>query len=165
MTNKKDIKSSKAGKGLVAAKNSGQADEHDLLIENLKAERAAKSAARLRRSEAEARTVHTRSFPQERKEGWWVFVEDKSSETMMIEGGTLRKPDEICEDDELELQFMAPKEAGRREYVVWCRSDSVCGCDASVQLEVEVVSGGDVDGVQEESSEPSLRRRLKQDKN
>ena len=95
-----------------------------------------------------------------------MFIEDKSNETLKFAPGTLpfHKLDKICEDDEVVLKFMAPSKAGRHEYVVWCRSDSVYGCDASVELEVEVVNGDEEPGVvQEDDGEPSLRRRLKLD--
>ena len=124
---------------LVAPKDVNPLDEYDCLIEKYKANCEAKKAKHRKRTELQTHTVYSRNFPQEKTEGWWVFIEDKNnSELESCWPKSIRKLDRICQDDEIELKFIAPAEAGKYTYVVWCRSDSMYGCDASVELELYV---------------------------
>ena len=133
-------KITKKDKVLLATKDVDQIEKYDSLIENFKVICENKIESLIRRSEVRPHTVYTRNFPQEKTEEWWVFVEDKNNEKLMFAPRiqSICKLDAIGENDAIELQFLAPEEAGRYTYVVWCRSDSMYGCDASVELELIV---------------------------
>ena len=148
-------KVTKKDKTLVAPKDVDSQKDFDFFIENYKANYENKKAKHRKMIEVKAHTVYSRNFPQEKTEGWWVFIEDKKNEKLELTSGSppICKLDGIGEDDEIELQFIAPEAAGKHTYVVWCRSDSMYGCDASVELELFVNKNEDVENIEEDDIE------------
>ena len=72
-------------------------------------------------------------FPSEKKENWWLVVGDASTNLLLsVKKVTLGK------SAKLNLEFLAPEEAGDYDLTLFCMSDSYLGCDQEFPISLSV---------------------------
>jgi pre-mRNA-splicing helicase BRR2 len=77
--------------------------------------------------------VHAPRFPKPKEEGWWLVIGDSSTNQLLaIKRVALQKQARV------KLEFGAPAEAGRRDYMIYLMSDSYLGCDQESEFTVDV---------------------------
>uniref|UniRef100_A0A0E0P155 RNA helicase n=1 Tax=Oryza rufipogon TaxID=4529 RepID=A0A0E0P155_ORYRU len=87
--------------------------------------------------QSEAGPVHAPRFPKPKEEGWWLVIGDRSTDQLLaIKRVKLQKRARV------KLEFAAPAEAGRKDYMVYLMSDSYLGCDQEYEFAVDVKDAG-----------------------
>ncbi|XP_027169983.1 DExH-box ATP-dependent RNA helicase DExH12-like isoform X2 [Coffea eugenioides] len=72
-------------------------------------------------------------YPQVKEEGWWLVVGDpKTDQLLAIKTVTFQRKSTV------RLDFDAPAEAGRRNYMLYFMSDSYLGCDQEYSFIIDV---------------------------
>ncbi|KAJ8623437.1 hypothetical protein MRB53_031966 [Persea americana] len=67
------------------------------------------------------------------KEGWWIVVGDnKSDQLLAIKRISLQRRSEV------QLNFTAPVEVGKKAYMLYFMSDSYLGCDQEYGFTIDV---------------------------
>lgn len=84
-------------------------------------------------------------FPGEKREGWWIVVGDTSTNLLY----SLKRVN-LQLLQKVDLEFMAPEEAGDYNLKLFCMSDSYLGCDQEYDLPLSVAAGGDDENSDEE---------------
>ncbi|KAG2647951.1 hypothetical protein PVAP13_1NG004400 [Panicum virgatum] len=86
---------------------------------------------------SEVGPVHAPRFPKPKEEGWWLVIGDSSTNQLLaIKRVALQKRARV------KLEFSAPAEAGRKDYMIYLMSDSYLGCDQEYEFAVDVKDGG-----------------------
>uniref|UniRef100_A0A0D9ZCZ7 RNA helicase n=1 Tax=Oryza glumipatula TaxID=40148 RepID=A0A0D9ZCZ7_9ORYZ len=87
--------------------------------------------------QSEAGPVHALRFPKPKEEGWRLVIGDRSTDQLLaIKRVKLQKRARV------KLEFAAPAEAGRKDYMVYLMSDSYLGCDQEYEFAVDVKDAG-----------------------
>ncbi|GJN18769.1 hypothetical protein PR202_gb05967 [Eleusine coracana subsp. coracana] len=86
---------------------------------------------------SEVGPVQAPRFPKPKEEGWWLVVGDSSTNQLLaIKRVALQKRARV------KLEFTAPAEAGRKNYMIYLMSDSYLGCDQEYEFTVDVKDAG-----------------------
>ncbi|CAO2183145.1 unnamed protein product [Urochloa humidicola] len=86
---------------------------------------------------SEVGPVHALRFPKPKEEGWWLVIGDSSSNHLLaIKRVVLQKRARV------KLEFRAPADAGRKDYMIYLMSDSYLGCDQEYELTINVKDAG-----------------------
>jgi pre-mRNA-splicing helicase BRR2 len=86
---------------------------------------------------SEVGPVHAPRFPKPKEEGWWLVIGDSSTNQLLaIKRVALQKRARV------KLEFSAPAEAGRKDYMIYLMSDSYLGCDQEYEFTVDVKDAG-----------------------
>jgi pre-mRNA-splicing helicase BRR2 len=86
---------------------------------------------------SEVGPVHAARFPKPKDEGWWLVIGDSSTNQLLaIKRVALQKRARV------KLEFTAPAEAGRKDYMIYLMSDSYLGCDQEYEFTVDVKDAG-----------------------
>jgi pre-mRNA-splicing helicase BRR2 len=86
---------------------------------------------------SEVGSVHAPRFPKPKEEGWWLVIGDSSTNQLLaIKRVALQKRARV------KLEFSAPPEAGRKNYMIYLMSDSYLGCDQEYEFTVDVKDAG-----------------------
>ncbi|WVZ78242.1 hypothetical protein U9M48_025985 [Paspalum notatum var. saurae] len=86
---------------------------------------------------SEVGPVHAPRFPKPKEEGWWLVIGDSSTNQLLaIKRVALQKRARV------KLEFSAPGEAGRKDYMIYLMSDSYLGCDQEYEFTVDVKDAG-----------------------
>ncbi|CAL4954921.1 unnamed protein product [Urochloa decumbens] len=81
--------------------------------------------------------VHAPMFPKPKEEGWWLVIGDSSTNHLLaIKRVALQKRASV------KLEFSAPADAGRKDYMIYLMSDSYLGCDQEYELTISVKDAG-----------------------
>nr|CAB3465383.1 unnamed protein product [Digitaria exilis] len=95
---------------------------------------------------SEVGPVHASRFPKPKEEGWWLVIGDSSANQLLaIKRVALQKRARV------KLEFSAPAEAGRKDYMIYLMSDSYLGCDQEYEFTVDVK---DADGWEGKKEKP-----------
>lgn len=86
----------------------------------------------------ESLPVHCPYFPEPKQEWWWVFI-GESTHKIMVTG--LQKIQTLTDEDEIDVQFMAPSSPGTYNLVLYVVSDSYYGIDITKNIKLEVKKG------------------------
>lgn len=86
---------------------------------------------------SEVGPVHAPRYPMPRQEGWWLVIGDSSSDQLLA-----IKWVALQQRARLKLEFTAPTEAGKKDYMVFLMSDSYLGCDQEYEFTVNVKDAG-----------------------
>ncbi|CAO2171153.1 unnamed protein product [Urochloa humidicola] len=86
---------------------------------------------------SEVGPVHAPRFPKPKEEGWWLVIGDRSTNHLLaIKRVALQKRARV------KLEFSAPADAGRKDYMIYLMSDSYLGCDQEYELTINVKGAG-----------------------
>ncbi|CAD6222868.1 unnamed protein product [Miscanthus lutarioriparius] len=86
---------------------------------------------------SEVGPVHAPRFPKPKEEGWWLVIGDSSTNQLLaIKRVALQKRARV------KLEFSAPAETGRKDYMIYLMSDSYLGCDQEYEFTVDVKDAG-----------------------
>jgi pre-mRNA-splicing helicase BRR2 len=92
-------------------------------------------------------TVSASLYPKVKKEGWWIVIGDTSTNTLYsLKRVTLQQSQNI------NLEFMAPDEAGDYNLTLFCMSDSYLGCDQEYEVLLSIAAA-DSDESESETEE------------
>jgi pre-mRNA-splicing helicase BRR2 len=92
-------------------------------------------------------TVSASLYPKVKKEGWWIVIGDTSTNTLYsLKRVTLQQSQNI------NLEFMAPDEAGDYNLTLICMSDSYLGCDQEYEVLLSIAAA-DSDESESETEE------------
>jgi pre-mRNA-splicing helicase BRR2 len=92
-------------------------------------------------------TVSSSLYPKVKKEGWWIVIGDTSTNTLYsLKRVTLQQSQNI------NLEFMAPDEAGDYNLTLFCMSDSYLGCDQEYEVLLSIAAA-DSDESESETEE------------
>ncbi|KAF9622498.1 hypothetical protein IFM89_031902 [Coptis chinensis] len=84
-------------------------------------------------------------YPIAKEEGWWLVVGDsKTNQLLAIKRVSLQR------ESNVNLEFAAPAEFGKKSYTLYFVCDSYLGCDQEYQFTIDVkaaAGGGDESGV------------------
>jgi pre-mRNA-splicing helicase BRR2 len=87
--------------------------------------------------DSEVGPVHAPRFPKQKEEGWWLVIGDSSTNQLLaIKRVALQKRARV------KLEFTAPAEAGRKDYMIYMMSDSYLGCDQEYEFTIDVKDAG-----------------------
>ena len=86
---------------------------------------------------SEVGPVHAPRYPKPRLEGWWLVIGDSSSDQLLA-----IKWVAVLQRASLKLEFVAPAEAGKKDYMVFLMSDSYLGIDQEYVFTVNVKDAG-----------------------
>jgi pre-mRNA-splicing helicase BRR2 len=84
-------------------------------------------------------------FPGEKREAWWIVVGDTATNSLY----SLKRVN-LQLSQKIDLEFMAPDEAGDYNLKLFCMSDSYLGCDQEYDVPLSVAAGGDDNGDSDE---------------
>lgn len=84
----------------------------------------------------ESHPVHCPWFPEPKQEWWWVFIADAKNNAMITP--VPQKIQSLTDDEEVDLQFMAPPAAGTWNLTVYVVSDSYYGIDVKETFKLDV---------------------------
>ncbi|CAD6222866.1 unnamed protein product [Miscanthus lutarioriparius] len=86
---------------------------------------------------SEVGPVHAPRFPKPKEEGWWLVIGDSSTNQLLaIKRVALQRRARV------KLEFSAPAETGRKDYMIYLMSDSYLGCDQEYEFTVDVKDAG-----------------------
>ncbi|XP_037933233.1 translocation protein SEC63 homolog [Teleopsis dalmanni] len=80
-------------------------------------------------------TVHCPYFPEEKQEYWWTYICDRKSRTLITAPYHIT---DLVDQEEVQLNFTAPRWTGVYTFTVCLRSDSYLGMDQQQELKLDV---------------------------
>lgn len=83
----------------------------------------------------ESHSVHCPHFPEEKQEGWWLYMADKKNHMLVTAPVQILS---LKTEEEVALKFSAPPRVGIYTYCVQLRSDSYFDFDQSINLKLDV---------------------------
>ncbi|KAF7094703.1 hypothetical protein CFC21_096990 [Triticum aestivum] len=86
---------------------------------------------------SEVGPVNAPRYPKPRQEGWWLVIGDSSSDQLLA-----IKWVAVLQRARLKLEFIAPAEAGKKDFMVFLMSDSYLGIDQEYVFTVNVKDAG-----------------------
>jgi len=93
--------------------------------------------------------VHCPLFPEAKQERWWVFLGNKPNEFLQTD---VKKIVSLTDEEEIDLQFMAPPRACKLELTLFVISDSYHQLSFEIPLKIDVK-----EGVVEEEQEEEIQ--------
>ncbi|RKP23106.1 Sec63 Brl domain-containing protein [Syncephalis pseudoplumigaleata] len=79
--------------------------------------------------------AHTPYFPLNKRPAWWVVLGDLRSNGIVASPITIT---DLVGDREVKIQFQAPARVGHYPFTVFVKSDTYLGCDARMDVRLQV---------------------------
>uniref|UniRef100_A0A0D9VYU9 U5 small nuclear ribonucleoprotein 200 kDa helicase n=1 Tax=Leersia perrieri TaxID=77586 RepID=A0A0D9VYU9_9ORYZ len=83
--------------------------------------------------QSEVCPVHAPRLPKPKEEGWWLVIGDGFTDQLLA-----IKRVALLKRARVKLEFTAPAEAGRKDYMIYLMCDSYLGCDQEYEFAIDV---------------------------